>query len=260
MVFSIGDNPAAPLFLDNLRLERDTEADAAFRRTLGIRLGFRHQPGDGRIHAVGLGKRTVRAAATAGRTHVSGAPSTRCNPTRCTRISSASNQGGLAIDVPNGSYHVLVNIDCPSGFWGEYQLYRQRALCWRARSMSDDDGLGRLQQKYYRFWDIEDLPTDNTFDKYQMPYFQEKQFDVEVRDGQLNIEFRGENWACCVSAIVVYPVAKAAEGQRFLEFVEARRRFHFDNYFKRVLQPPGDPLGRRRRAGVAACSSSRATT
>ena len=75
-------------------------------------------------------------------------------------------------------------------------------------------------QRYYRFWNVEDLPTDNTFDKYQVPYFQEKQFDVEVRDGQLNIEFRGENWGCCVSAIVVYPLAKAAEGQRFLEFVQ----------------------------------------
>ena len=33
-------------------------------------------------------------------------------------------QGGLAVDVPNGTYHVLVNIDSPSGFWGEYQVYR----------------------------------------------------------------------------------------------------------------------------------------
>ena len=26
---------------------------------------------------------------------------------------------------------------------------------------------------------------------------------VEVREGQVNIEFAGENWGCCVSAIVV---------------------------------------------------------
>ncbi len=37
-------------------------------------------------------------------------------------------KGGLAVDVPDGKYHVFVNIDNPSGFWGEYQVYRQRAV------------------------------------------------------------------------------------------------------------------------------------
>ena len=31
--------------------------------------------------------------------------------------------GGLAVNVPNGRYRVFVNIDSPSGFWGEYQAY-----------------------------------------------------------------------------------------------------------------------------------------
>ena len=68
-----------------------------------------------------------------------------------------------------------------------------------------------FKAKYFRFWNVEDLPADNTFDKYQKPYFREKQFDVEVTDGQLNLEFQGENWACCVSAVVIFPVAKAAQ-------------------------------------------------
>ncbi len=92
-----------------------------------------------------------------------------------------------------------------------------------------------FKAKYFRFWNIEDLPTDVTFDKYQKAYFQEKRFDVDVTDGQLNMEFQGENWACCVSAVVIFPVAKAAQGEAFLKYVEARRRFYFDNYFKRVL-------------------------
>ena len=37
MVFSIGDHPAAPLFIDNLRLTRDTQAaHGAFRWTVGV--------------------------------------------------------------------------------------------------------------------------------------------------------------------------------------------------------------------------------
>ena len=36
---------------------------------------------------------------------------------------------------------------------------------------------------------------------------------------------------------------KAAQGEKFLDYMEAKRRFYFDNYFKRVLPAPtGDPL------------------
>ncbi len=66
---------------------------------------------------------------------------------------------------------------------------------------------------------------------------------MEVKEGQLNLEFQGENWACCVSAVVIYPVAEAARGEAFLDYVLAKRRFYFDNYFKRILhRPTGDPL------------------
>src|SRR5208282_4980091 len=41
--------------------------------------------------------------------------------------------GGLAVDVPNGTYRVFVNIDSPSGFWGEYQTYRTHSPRWPCR-------------------------------------------------------------------------------------------------------------------------------
>ena len=86
-------------------------------------------------------------------------------------------------------------------------------------------------------------PSDVTFDKYQKAYYREKTFDVDVSDGQLNLEFQGENWACCVSAVVIFPVEQAAKGEAFLKTRGSRRRFYFDNYFKRVLPAPtGDPL------------------
>ena len=53
-----------------------------------------------------------------------------------------------------------------------------------------------FRKNYFRFWDREDLPSDNTFDKYQKAYFAEKRFAVEVTDGQLNLEFQGESFAC----------------------------------------------------------------
>ncbi len=59
----------------------------------------------------------------------------------------------------------------------------------------------------------------------------------------MNLDFQGENWACCVSAVVIFPMSRATQGEAFLDYVQSRRRFYFDNYFKRVLHPrTGDPL------------------
>jgi len=243
LVFAIGDHPEAPLFIDNIRLERDTEtAQRLFEGLWAFDLG----PGSSPLME-GFTPLDVSKVYTEGRGYGwKDAQFWRAfdalQPDPLYQDFICVEKGGLALDVPNGSYHVFVNMDSPSGFWGEYQVYRQRALILEGEEHRDRMDLATFKQRYYRFWDTEDLPTDNTFDKYQLPYFQEKEFDVEVRDGQLNIDFSGENWGCSVSAIVVYPNLRAAEGKRFLEFVRARRRFHFDNYFKRVLHSPTGPV------------------
>ena len=155
-------------------------------------------------------------------------------------------QGGFAVDVPNGKYHVFVNIDSPSGFWGEYAVYTKRTV--KANGMpvvQETMDLPRFLKKYFRFADVEDRPDENTFDKYQRGYFQEKEFDVEVRNGQLFLEFEGELWANYVSTLVLYPSEQAALGKKYLANLQERRRFYFDNYFKRIL-----PDGQRDAKGV----------
>lgn len=157
--------------------------------------------------------------------------------------------GGFAVDLPNGRYHVFVNIDSPSGFWGEYQTYRERTIKANGVAVLHETmDLPHFMQRYFRFANVEDSPAENTFDKYQRPYFSEKEFDVDVRDGQLYLEFNGENWANAVSALVIYPAATPAAqalGQNYLANLRERRRFYFDNYFKRVL-----PNGQRDNKGA----------
>ncbi len=152
--------------------------------------------------------------------------------------------GGLAVDVPNGTYRVFVNMDSPSGFWGEVPAYKERKILAQGLPVvTDTMDADSFTKKYFRFWNTEDSPAENTFDKYQKTYFKEKMFDVEVKDGQLRLDFQGNDLACSVSAVVIFPVSKAAEGARFLQYAQDRRRFHFDNYFKRVLhEATGDPL------------------
>ena len=158
------------------------------------------------------------------------------------------------MDVPNGKYRVFVNIDNPSGFWGEYQVYRKRAILAQGKPVvTDTMDFDAFKKKYFRFWNVEDLPTDNTFDKYQKAYFQEKMFDVDVTDGQLNLDFQGENWGCSVSAVVIFPVAKAAEGEKFLKYVEAKAAL----LLRQLLQAHPAPPDRRSAASRPPRTSAR---
>lgn len=244
-VLSIGEKPAAPLYVDNVRLERDVDTQAALFDGLytfdfgpaqsPLMPGFlRVEPST--LYSRGRGYGLKEALIWR---------SLDClQPDPLYQDFLCIEKGGLAVDVPNGRYHVMVNLDNPSGFWGEYQVYRQRAVLAEGKLVSEDRmTLEDLKKKYFRFWKVEDSPEEDTFDKYQQPYYREKEFEIDVRDGQLNLEFRGSNWACSVSAVVIYPESKAVQGKKFLDYVVRKRRFFFDNYFHRVLhKPSGDPV------------------
>lgn len=152
--------------------------------------------------------------------------------------------GGFALDLPNGRYRVFLNVDNPSDYWGDYQIYRERTIFAQEKPVIHESlDFKTLNEKYYRHWNTEDLPTDNIFDKYQKTYYQEKTFDVDVTNGQLKLDFKGEYCANSVSTIIVYPISKADKGAQFLKWVEDKRRFYFDNYFKRTLHTAtGDPV------------------
>ncbi len=254
VVFSIGDAPPAPLFIDHLRLERDTQAERVlFDALWAFDLGTRTSP-----VMEGFTPLDVSRTYTPGRGY--GWKDARfwrafdaLQPEPLYQDFICVEEGGLAIDVPNGRYHVVVNMDSPSGFWGEVQRYRRRALIVEGTEYADTMDLASFRKRYYRSWGRDDLPAENTFDTYQVPYFTEKECEADVEDGQLTIAFKGQNWACCVSAIIVYPAARSGEGRAFLDFVRARRRFHFDNAFKRVLHTPSghtpDPSPEDRRRG-----------
>ena len=244
-LFSIGDQPSAPLFVDNLRLERDESAPLVqFDGLYAFDFGTGTSP-------VMEGFTPITPATLYSKGRGYGLKEAKIwrafdvlQPDPLYQDFICIESGGLTVDVPNGKYRVWVNLDNPSGFWGEYQVYRRRAILAQGREVAADVmDFDAFEKKYFQFWNVEDLPTDDTFDKYQKDRYHEKVFDVEVTNGQLNLGFQGENWACSVSAVVVYPVAKAAEGERFLRWVQDKRRFYFNNYFKRVLhRPSGDPL------------------
>ncbi|MBM3500152.1 MAG: hypothetical protein FJX74_15965, partial [Armatimonadetes bacterium] len=243
-VFSVGA-AQAPVYFDNVRLERDLSDSV---KVAGLQA---YDFGPGSSPMPGLTVVTPSTLYSPGRGY--GLKDARVwrafdvlQPDPLYQTFICIESGGFATDVPNGKYHVFVNLDNPSGFWGEYQIYRERII--RANGVEvvrDTMDLDSFTERYFRFAEVEDTPQDNAFDKYQRAYFSEKEFDVEVTDGQLFIEFEGQNWANSVSALVIYPAAEAEGGRRYLDNLRERRRFYYDNYFKRVL-----PNGQRDARGA----------
>jgi hypothetical protein len=244
-VFSIGE-AKAPVYFDNLRLERDLSDSVKVPGLQAYDFGPGSSP-----PLRGFTQVSPGTTYSAGRGY--GLKDARIwrafdvlQPDPLYQTFICIESGGFAADVPNGKFHVFVNLDNPSGYWGEYQVYRERTVKANGVEVVHETmDLERFLQRYFRFADVEDRPDENTFDKYQQAYFSEKEFDVEVTDGQLHIEFLGQNWANSVSALVIYPDTEAEAGRRYLDNLRERRRFYFDNYFKRVL-----PVGNRDAEGV----------
>jgi hypothetical protein len=143
------------------------------------------------------------------------------------------------VDLPNGKYRVIANIDSPGGFWGEAQAYRRRQVTANGRAVVDETmDLDGFTRRYFRNADREDLPGLDTFKEYVEPMFQPKTFDVDVTDGKLELKFTGEGWAISLSSLVVYPVDKAEQGKKFWDWVTDRRRKQFNDYFRQTLPRP----------------------
>jgi hypothetical protein len=88
------------------------------------------------------------------------------------------------------------------------------------------------------------------------------QFDVAVSDGQLNVEFdTAFTYACAVQAIVVFPVAKLAMGEAFLEELFARQKVKFDyEYVQASFLPTGTATSSPTQAETTASGANDATT
>jgi hypothetical protein len=122
LVFSVGDNPAAPLFLDNLRLERDTETERVkFEGLWAFDVGPPGSPVMEGFTPLDVRKLYTRERGFGWKDAHFWRAFDVLQPDPLYRDFICVEKGGLAIDVPDGTYHVIVNMDSPSGYWGEYQ-------------------------------------------------------------------------------------------------------------------------------------------
>jgi len=144
--------------------------------------------------------------------------------------------GNFRLDLPNGKYHVIMNIDSPGGYWGEVQAFNRRKVVANGSTVVDEEmDIDGFKNMYFRNAHREDLPGIDTFAEYVQKRFSPKEFDVEVDHEKLSLQFQGEGFAISLSSLVVYPIAQAEKGQKFWSWVTKQRRAAFNDYFKQVV-------------------------
>lgn len=144
--------------------------------------------------------------------------------------------GSFRVDLPNGRYKVVMNIDSPGGYWGEVQVYEKRRVVANGVTVVNETmDASKFKKHYFRNAHREDLPGLDTFSEYVEKMFNLKEFEVEVSDGKLDLRFEGDGFAISLSSLIVFPLEKRAEGEKFLGWVTEQRRSQFNDYFKQIL-------------------------
>lgn len=141
--------------------------------------------------------------------------------------------GAFRLRVSNGTYRVGFNITSPKGYWGESQTYRARRVSVNgAVAVQDEQTFSTYLSRYFQHADREDLPGVSAFDRYVLTPMTETWVTTEITNELVEVEFRGQAWANCLTHLIVYPAEQAEAGTRFLAWAQDRRRAHFENYFK----------------------------
>ena len=144
----------------------------------------------------------------------------------------------LAVDVPNGKYIVMLQLEDP-GYWEYMQNYTHRTVSAEGKVVIDETmDLPKFKQNYFRNQDAEDFPGDDPFEKYVEPRHPWHRFEVEVTDGQLNLAFvSADAMANTLSAVILYPADQTAKASAFLDYVKAQRKFSWSQRWKPAVKP-----------------------
>ncbi len=211
------------VFVDNVRLtkERIARPEGLFAFDFGtpdspVFPGFTQVTNRTQYDAAGFGWLNTRGLDA--RDHVT--------PTALERDWVRGN-GTFAVKAPNGKYHVWM-LMADSGDWGFYQHWSHRLVkaegqVVHEKRMTHDDFL----RGFFANLDVEDLPGQDLFMIYVESRWWPVEFDAEVTDGRLDVELLGDPWSALVNAMVIFPLAKKAEGDAWLADLRERRQKAF---------------------------------
>ncbi len=138
-------------------------------------------------------------------------------------------EGHFQVDVPNGEYIVRL---VPNGLgeWFEH-FWTQRKIKINGKVVLSEQR--RTAQDYLdnllRFQDIEPRFDDNPYDLYLTKIFSEIRAEVQVRNGNIDISFSGDDSSIMLNTLIIYPLSKKMEGDRFMAELFRVQKDEFEN-------------------------------
>ncbi len=138
-------------------------------------------------------------------------------------------KGRFQIDLPNGKYIVRL-VPNALGEWFEH-FWSQRKIRINGKTILSEQR--RSAQDYLdellRFQDIEPRLTDNAYDLYLREIFSEIITEVNVTKGKIELSFQGDDSAIMLNSLIIYPLARKAEGDKFITKLLNVQRDEFAN-------------------------------
>ncbi len=231
--FSIGIGDNGPLYIDNLRLNKLDFEQYLFDELQSFDFGPVGSPTMPGTYPVHKGQNYLEERgygfikAKLWRSHNVLQPDPLLQDFVC------PESGIFRIQLRNGSYRIMLKVDSPGGYWGEVPVYKNRKISLNGNQVLNQSvDFDSFIKKYFDDADTEDLPGVDPFKKYIESKFPWYEFDVEVTDGKLDIGFTGQNWAISLSSLIIYPKERTREGEKFVEWLDSRRKFIFDHSFQ----------------------------
>ena len=228
--FSTKAKTNASLYLDNLRLTKETRPDGI----LAFDLGPSSQTVAPGFTAISPATVYGKNGNTAGMNFAGTDGQARDDtfPTRLYRDCILMDGFVFTTDVAekNAKYHAWVMYD-DLGYWGgEASTYRKRQiLANNVVAFNEDRGEAGPTDYLYHFEKTEPHPGDSLWQLYMTSLFKPHTFACQSDDGKIRLKFSADTGLSCkVAAIVLYPDSIKDEAENWLKEVEQRNRTEFE--------------------------------
>lgn len=144
------------------------------------------------------------------------------------------------LDAPNGEYECWLMIE-DAGYWEWYPHFRRRTVTANGKTVVEEENEPKsfFRDKFFRHLDTEDRPGEDIWQTYIVPRYRPQVFPVLVKEGKIELAFDPPGQQVCTpSALVVYPISRQAEGRKWLEALDVRRRERFRQAWQEVPHVP----------------------
>lgn len=154
------------------------------------------------------------------------------------RYTIGITKGSFKVRLPNGKYTLFLNIErlgyWDVSFWSNREIYLNKKIVFKeVRSKTQD-----FLDDYLLFSNIVPEGEDNPYDLYLSKVFRYLNFEVEVKNGELDIGFLADATGISLNHLVIASADKKAKAMEYLDSLRNARKKEFNRISRKVSPAP----------------------